>query len=125
MGLNTLFGSNKIKAYKDPGSSFILCYDKDNDEYIHKLQKNGRLEQGIFRLRYANGDTEIGSMYFWDRSGREEQRKYILYKDNESGNIEYRDQTVNNWILFYEGIWRTSASYSFNQETLDWKKLDV
>ena len=126
MGFNTLFGgilSTNLKAYKDQGSSFILFHDKKkNDEYIHNLQKDGRLEEGIFRYRYANGDTEIGSKYFKFRSGREEFRKYILYKDNESGNIQYRDQS-KKWL--YHDEWKTLAKYSFNPETLDWKKLDV
>ena len=114
-----IFKITKLKAYKDQGSSFILCHDEDNDEYIHNLQQDETFEEGIFRKRYANGDTEMGFRYF-HRSRGEKHRKYVLYKDNESGNIQYQDV-----IWGYSRSWIYQARYSFNPETLDWKKLRV
>ena len=69
------------------------------------------IEPGIFRERFANGDTTIGSKYFGG-SGWEDSREYRLYRDNKSGNIQYQDHLKT--------IWRTLAKYSFNPETLDW-----
>ena len=108
-------------VYKDQDSAFIRCHDfESNNEYIHILQHDGTISNGIFRIRYSNWYTVIGSQYF-RRSGREEGRVYQLYRFNKSGNIEYEDR-----ILGKDGKrWRTLSKYRFNQETLDWTKLEV
>ena len=90
------------------------------DEYIHILQHNGTISDGIFRTRYANGDTVIGSTYF-RRSGREEGRLYRLYRDNTSGNIYYIDKILGK----NDSSWRYLADYRFNQETLEWTKRNA
>ena len=120
--MNTLFGSIEIKVYKDPGSSFIRCHEiKSNDEYIHNLQPDGLFESGIYRYRFASGNTAIGSIYF-RRSGREEDREFCLYRDDKSGDIHYYDDINGK----YESGLRTLAKYRFNPETLDWTNmLDV
>ena len=105
-------GGSKVKVYKHPGSSYILCHDEDNAEYIFKLQDE-TIQDGIFRMRWDGRKTEIGSQYF-RRSGREVDRIYFLCRDNESGNIEYYD------IIDA----RELAWYSFNPETLEWTNLD-
>ena len=71
-------------------------------------------------MRFADGDTVIGSQYF-RRSGREEARIYRLYRDNKSGEIQYKDSIWGK----DDSDWRTLADYRFNQETLDWTKLEV
>ena len=112
-------GGYKVNIYKDQGSAFIRCYDDDNDEYIHILQHDGTIADGIFRERWADGDTAIGSKYF-RRAGREEQREYQLYRFND-GNIYYDDKIYGK----DDSGWRTLAEYRFNQETLDWTELKV
>ena len=108
-------GGDKIKVYKDRGSAFIRChYIESNIEHekIHILQQDETISEGIFRDRYADGDTAIGSRYF-RRSGREKDRWYRLYRDNRSGNIQYEDI-----------IWgKHHRNYKFNPETLDWTNL--
>ena len=84
-------------------------------EYIHILQENGTISDGIFRVRNANGNTFIGSRYF-RRSGREEGRNYHLYRDNKSGDIYYIDEILGK----DDTGWRYLAKYRFNPETLEW-----
>ena len=120
MAIGQHFGSTKLKAYKEEGSRFILCHDKDNEEYIHNLQPDGLFESGIYRYRWASGNTTIGSQYF-RRSGREDSRNYRLFRDNKSGNIQYHDQIKGK----DDSGWKFQAKYRFNPETLDWTKLDV
>ena len=112
-------GGMEVKVYKDEGSSFIRCHNiKSNQEYIHILQQDGTIQQGgIYRDRWDDGNTAIGSKYF-RRSGREEFRDYCLFRFNNTGNIEYHDQILGK----DDSGWRTLAKYSFNLETLDWTK---
>ena len=112
-------GGSKVKVYKVQGSSFIRChYIKSNLEYIHILKQGETISDGIFRVRFADGDTAIGSKYY-RRSGREEGRYYRLDRFNESGEIRYYDEI---WGKDDSG-WRRLAGYSFNPETLDWTKF--
>ena len=109
-------GGFKVKVYKDQGSSFIRCHNiTSNYEFIHIL--HGTISDGIFRERYASGNTAIGSRYFL-RSGKEEDREYRLCRDNKSGNIEYHDQIYGKDHI-------ELAVYRFNPETLEWTKLEV
>ena len=108
-------GGPKVKVYKNLGSSFIRChYIVSNSEYIHILQQDGTVSDGIYRVRVANGNTTIGSQYF-RRSGREEGRMYRLYRFND-GDIYYDDRICGK----DDSGWRDLVSYSFNQETLEW-----
>ena len=95
------FGKQKVKVYKQSGSSFILCQEKNGWEWIHNIREDGLLADGIYRFR-AHGSTIIGSQYF-ERSGRGEYR--YLQRYNDSGNIDYCD--LND----------------FNPETLVWTKI--
>ena len=107
-------GKRKVKVYKHPGSSYILCHsEENNDEFIYKLQDE-IIQDGIFRERLRWGCTAIGSQYM-SRSGREEYRIYSLYRDNKSLNIEYQDDIVNVGIFL--------AHYRFNPETLEWTNI--
>ena len=111
-------GGPKVKVYKDQGSAFIKCdYIESNHEIIHILQEDETISDGIYRDRFSNGDTAIGSRYF-RRSGREEGRLYRLYRHNKSGNIDYDDQILGKDDSGY----RTLALHSFNPETLGWTK---
>ena len=111
-------GGNKVRVYKHQGSSFLRCHNIEyNHESIHILQDDETISDGIYRIRFADGDTAIGSRYF-RRSGREEGRMYRLYRFIDYGNIYYYDE-----IYGKDGSgWRDLAKYSFNQETLDWTK---
>ena len=115
------FGPAKPNVYKDQGSNFILCHNtKSNLEYICSLQQDGKNESGKYRMRYEDGDTVIGSRYF-RKSGSEKSRLVRLYRYNKSGNIHYYDEI---WGKDGSG-WREQAKYSFNPETLNWKKINV
>ena len=115
-----LDGGFNVKVYKDQASAFIRCHEiASNYEAIHILQEDETISDGICRERYVSGNTAIGSMYF-RRSRREEDRGYRLYRDNESGNIEYEDILGKD-----DSGYRTLATYRFNKETLEWKKLEV
>ena len=112
-------GGDTVKVYKDQGSAFIRCHEiESNYESIHILQEDETISDGIFRERLASGTTALGSMYF-RRSEREEDRLYRLFRYNKSGNIEYHDKIYGK----DDSGWRFLAKYSFNQETLEWKKL--
>ena len=112
-------GGPKVNVYKDQGSAFIRCHEiESNIEYIHILQQDETISDGIFRIRYADGNTAIGSRYF-RRSGREEGRMYRLFRFNESGNIYYQDQIKGK----DDSDWRYHTRYQFNPGTLEWKKL--
>ena len=112
-------GGTKVKVYKDQASAFIRCHFIEyNREAIHILQEDGTISDGIFRDRFASGNTTIGSQYI-RRSGREEGRMYHLYRHNESGGIYYSDQILGK----DDSAWRFLARYSFNKETLEWTKL--
>ena len=114
-------GGYKVKVYKDQGSAFIRCHNiKSNIERIHFLQEDETISDGIYRERYADGNTAIGSKYF-RRSGREEGRLYRLFRFNKSGDIRYNDQILGK----DDSGWRKLARYSFNQETLEWTQLEV
>ena len=109
-----------MNVYKEEGSSFIRCHEiKSNVEYIYNLQ-DGTIQDGIFRDRWDDGDTAIGSKYF-RRSGRDEGRVYCLFRFNNTGDIEYYDQI---WGID-DRNWRFKARHSFNPETLDWTKVNV
>ena len=112
-GLN---GGDKLKVYKDQSSSYIRCDEIElNTEYIHILQQDETIGDGIFRERFASGNSAIGSQYF-SRSGREEEWIYCLYRFNESGNIYYYDKILDKDV----GVWRTLAKYIFDSKTLRW-----
>ena len=112
-------GGPTVKVYKDQGSAFIRCDEIESYyDYIHILQHDQTIADGIFRARFADVYTAIGSKYF-RRSGREEDRDYHLYRDNKSGDIYYYDQIRGKDDKF----WRFLAKYRFNQETLDWTKI--
>ena len=112
-------GRDKVKVYKDQASGFIRCHNiKSNNEYIHILQHDETISDGIYRVRDAYGNTAIGSHYF-RRSGREEGRMYRLCRDNEFGYIYYYDEIWGK----DDSRWRDLATYSFNKETLEWTKL--
>jgi len=119
---NKIYGSDggaKVKVYKGQGSAFIRCHFIEfNIERIHILQNDETISDGIYKDRYANGDTAIGSKNF-RRTRREEGRQYELYRFKKNGNIYYYDR-----IKFKNDVvYRTLAVYSFNQETLDWTKI--
>ena len=101
----------KVKVYKHPGSSFILCQSKYNNyECIYKIREDGLLADGIYKFKGYEGDTQIGSKYFC-RSGRKEEREYSLGRNNESGNIHhYRESEEGDYLRYF-----------FNPETLVWK----
>ena len=121
LGYSPDHGSYKVNVYKEPGSSFIRCHEIDlNNEHIYNLQQDGTIQDGIFIFRKFIGDTIKGSRYF-RRSGREEDRTYCLYRSNIYGNIYYQDLV---WGKEDSG-WRYLAHYKFNQETLEWTKLEV
>ena len=101
------FGKWKVKVYKHPGSSFILCQDKYDWEFIFSIREDGLLSDGIYRFRHG-GYTDIGSWYF-KRSGRGEERNYYLVRNNESENIKYLTGS-------------SFQKYDFNSETLVWTK---
>ena len=110
-----------MKVYKDQGSDFIRChFIKANYEYIHILQQNETIADGILRDRSASGNTAIGSLYL-RRSWGEEQRFYQLNRFNTSGEILYFDQFAGK----DDSDLRTLAKHSFNQETLEWTQLKV
>ena len=112
-------GGPKVKVYKDQGSAFIRCHDIEyNSERIHILQEDETISDGIYRERYADGSTGIGSQYF-RRSEREEGRLYRLFRFNKSGDIHYNDGIYGKDD---SGV-RSLAEYRFNQETLDWTNL--
>ena len=114
-------GGAKVKIYKDKASAFIRCHHiESNDEFIHILQHDETISEGIFRERWDDGYTAIGSRYF-RRSGREEERVYRLFRYNKSGDIYYYDEIYGK----DDSAWRYLAKYRFNQETLEWKKLKV
>ena len=119
--IHGLDGGPKVKVYKDQGSAFIRWHSiTSNNEYIHFLQQDGTIADGIVRDRWADGYTAIGSQYF-RRCGREEERAYGLYRWNKSGNIDYQDQIMGK----DDSGWRYLAKYRFNQNTLEWTKLEV
>ena len=108
-------GGPIVNVYKDQGSAFIRChYIESNQESVHILQKDETISDGIFRKRWDNGDTAIGSKYF-RRSGRKEGKMYRLFTLNESGNIYYEDRI----FVKDDSAWRDLAVYIFNQETLE------
>ena len=110
---------DKMKVYKDQGSAFIRCHEiKYNYEAIHILQHDGTISDGIFRERFASGNTTIGSEYY-RRSEREEDRVYRLFRYNDDGEIHYEDKILGK----DDSGWRFLAAYRFNPETLEWKKL--
>ena len=116
-----LDGGLQVKVYKHQVSNCIrLHYIKSNDEFIHILQQDEIIGDGIFRTRYANGDIVIGSQYYHS-SGREEKRMYRLYRFIKSGNIRYYDQILEKT----DSGWRYQAAYSFNPDTLYWTKINV
>ena len=109
------FDSTKVNVYKEEGSSFIGCEEiKSNDEYIHILQQDGTIQDSIFRYRWDDGDTVIGSKYF-RRSWKEKGRFYCLLRFNNTGDIEYQDRFKGK----HESDLRYLARYSFNPKTLD------
>ena len=109
-------GDDKVEVYKQPGSSYILCHGEDYD-YILSLQDE-IIEDGVFRLRYDNGGTAIGSMYI-TKSDREENRSYYLYRSEDDEEIKYYER------IFSKDDKRTLAFYNFNPETLGWTNLKV
>ena len=112
-------GGLTVKVYKDQGSAFIRCHMiKSNNEYIHILQHDETISDGIFRERYSEVYTVIGSKYF-RRSGNEEGRLYSLYRFNKSGDIYYYDQIWDK----DDSDWRILAWFRFNPETLDWTQM--
>ena len=112
-------GGPKVKVYKDQGSSFMRCHDIESyQESILILQQDETIADGSYRERFASGSVAIGSRYF-RRSGREEDRIYRFYRDNESGDIYYSDL-----ILGKDNNWRYLAEYRFNPETLEWTNID-
>ena len=114
-------GGTKVKVYKNPASSFIRCHEiESNYESIFRLQEDETIQDGIFRDRWDDGNTSIGSKYFC-RSGRQETREYRLYRVNESGDIDYYDRIFGKG----DSDWRYLAIYSFNPEMLGWTKHDV
>ena len=116
--INGSDGGDKINIYKDQGSSFIRCHNiESNNETIHILQEDETISDGIYRYRYDDGNTAIGSQYF-RRSGREEGRLNSLCRFN-NGDIYYYDQIWGK----DDSSWRILATYRFNPETLDWSKF--
>ena len=110
----------KVKIYKHQGSAFISCHEmEDNLEYIYNLQE-GSIQDGIFRIRWDNGKSAIGSKYF-SRLGREEDREYRLIRSNKSGEIQYNDKIWGK----DDSDWRWVAAYNFNRETFVWTKLNA
>ena len=81
------------------------------------MRADGCHEDGIYRERTVNGDTEIGSDYF-DRWGRKVRKVYFLKKIAESGIILYREKTYSNGEI-------EIIEYCFNAKTLKWTKQDV
>ena len=114
-------GGAKVKVYKDQGSAFIRCHEiEPNNEYIHILQQDGLISDGIYRERHLGGNTAIGShSQYFRRSGREEGRWCRLYRLNRSGKIEYQENIFGR----DDSFWRRLATYFFNQETLIWTKV--
>ena len=106
-------GKIEVKLYQQEGSSFArIQYENQEAEYIFKMRADGCYEDGIYRERTINGDTEIGSDYN-ARWGKGVNRVYVLRKIAESGIILYREVTDTEVI----------DHYSFNAKTLKWTKF--
>ena len=77
------------------------------------------MQDGLYRDKWDNGDTAIGSKYF-RRSGKDEGRMYFLKRFHQSGRIEYHEEV---WGKDTDCRWKVLSRYSFNPLTLDWTKI--
>ena len=107
-------GGIKVKLFQQEGSSFArIQYDHNKAEYIYKMRADGCYEDGLYRERTVNGDTEIGSDYY-NRWGRKVKKVYFLKRFAGSGTILYREETKDTEVIDH---------CRFNAITLKWTKF--
>ncbi len=90
-----------------------------NHECIFKIQEDGLLQDGIHRYKVPSGDTWIGYRLFW-RGDRQENKQFIFYKLNSSGEIRYLEQVWGK----NDKDWRTVTDYKFHPETMSWSEIE-
>ena len=110
-----------VNIYRNSQEPFVLVHNlTDDHEYIHKLNDEGQLQEGIYRYKFPWGDTEIGCRLFW-RGDRQEDKVFRLYKFSSSGEIRYFEQVWGNEDKSY----RTVTEYMFHPDTLSWSNVEI
>ena len=118
----SIFG-NPCKCYRRKGDDFVRVFDsQQNPEFMYQLQENKQLKDGIYKIKFEDGKTQLGYQYF-DRTfaATGEDRKYCLHM-TVSGDIQYLEQikssTTNEWKT-------TVTKFVFNKETFTWTKAEL
>ncbi len=120
--LSLFFTDKDIKVYETeqvPG--FVRLYDTRRKSKEIYRYKNNRLQDGIFRFIYSNGDSIYGTRTFAkSNKNGEEERDYRLFK-YANGNIEYQEKIIIDQDL----EWIILNKYEFNPNNLAWEKVDL
>ncbi len=107
-----------VKVYRKSQEPFVLVHNlTDDHEYIHKLNDEGQLQEGIYRYKFPDGGTEVGCRLF-RRGDRQESKVYRLYKFSSSGRIEFDERVAGK----EDKKWRYITEYKFNPDALSWSK---
>ena len=87
--------SDPAKLYKIPGEQHVYVDNYEvGDDSIFKLTEDGLLQDGLYRNRYPNGNTELGCILH-KRGDRVESIVNKLYKFSPSGGIRYFEQVCS------------------------------
>ncbi len=112
-----------MKVYETeqvPG--FVRLYSTYDEMKMISRYKNDKLQDGIYREIFSNGDSDYGTQIFSKSlNNGEENRIYHLYKYAD-GNIEYVEKI---WIEGLDEDWRILTHYRFTPNNLGWEKVDL
>ena len=109
----------KVNLYRKSQEPFVLVHNiEENIEYIHKMNEDGLLQDGIHRYKWPDGDTALGCNLFW-REDEQDENLFMLYNFSSSGQIRYLERV----LVKEEKSWRTITDYMFLPDTSSWSKV--
>ena len=119
----TPFVGTTWMCYRRKGDDFVRVFDsEDNSEFLHQLQENKTLKDGIHRIKFDNGETLLGYQYFDRTYGNTgEDRIYSLNMTVSGDIIQYLEQIFSRKT----NKWKVVTAFQYNKETFTWSKVEL
>ena len=122
VGNFALFAGKPCMCYRRKGDDFVRV-SEHNIEFLHQLQENKTLKDGIFREKYESGETKLGYQYFDRTYGNTgEARIYSLNMTVSGDIIQYLEQIFSRKTNLK---WKVVTAFQYNKETFTWSKVEL
>ncbi len=104
-------------------SGCLLAHDTTNDfEGIYTADdKSMRCMDGVYRTKFANGDSSYGTRIFSKIDLNGEEDKWWRLMKFANGDIFYQEEIH---VIDKDDGWRVVTRYKFDDTSLEWIKVE-